>query len=491
MQRTSELVLFLLVCHDYRLPIKALIEPGVDLEQLASSPVRGPVLVKELGSALVKQQLHLQASVESLCSVLRDRAPTFFSSADVLVYEGTDALERALKQPISSPLRDQMLNESLAAFLRAALPTEVALQVLDRYRAAHFWLGILSLGQSNAALHERTLDCLEDLLALEGDEAASVFAAILDSGRVDFLPPFYDWLFRHSIAGAVLLGVAPTFNKDLLAYLEDRAFEGEQLRSKAHADLAWKYLAKHGRPADAGRCLLRLARSFTHDTAPEQPALGLEERIQALSMAVATLKSCGTEVSGAEAAEAEEFLEVALVQLELLNALHQRPTNPAFEAQLQLNGRLFDLTTLFVEFSEPLGLPDISLLIVHTAGHADAVLVARLWQRVLATAPGADFRLEHIQRTLASLASKLWPSDVAFPLAYLVDMLALIAFKAIAEADDEARMASWFAASWCQTPVPSEQVRAAVDGLIKAAAAPESFWASAERKRFLRLLQAS
>jgi len=484
--------MFLAVCQDYRLPLAALVEPTVDFELLASSPVRGPALIKELGSALVRQQLHLQASVDSLCAVLRDRSPTFFSPADVLVYEGTDALERGLKHP-SRAIREQLFSESLHCFLRAALPAEAAVDVMEKYRSARFFSGILALAESNTtSLKERALNCLEDLLASPHDEeeTGAVFSQVLSSKSAELRVAFYDWLFQHSIAGAVLLST-PAFSRDLFTYLEAGAFEAAEdgnllmLKSKARADICWKYLARHVRPAESGRVLVRLARSLTQDSTLDHVTLPLEERIQCLSMAVATLKASGAEVAAAEAGEAEELLEVALVQLELLNALKRMDTG--FAAQVQLHGRLFDLTTLFVEFSEPLGLSDISLLIVHTAGHADVVLVSRLWQRLL-TSAGAG--LDAVQRAVVSLAAKIFPSPVAFPLAYLVDMLALLACKAIASAEEESRMANWFTGTWRQAGVPLDQVKSVLNDMLQKSAL-ESFWSTPERKRFLRLLLAA
>ncbi len=474
--RTIELVMFLSICRDYNLNLGQLVEPGVDLELLASSSIRGPALIREIGSALVKQQLHLQASVESLCAVLLDRSPTFFSASDVQEYEGTDALERALKHP-SRTIKDQLLLESLHCFQKAApqMSMDALGQVLEKYRVAQYYIGILSLGSPFPALHERVLASLVDLVDNNSDrEVTNALSVALNSPHQTFRTSFYDWLFKQSISGSVLLST-DRIDKSLLDYLEAGSFEkindnGWLLRSRARADIYWKYLTKHEQLNEAGQVLLRLASSITSD----QLTLPLSDRIQCLSMAVATLKSCQN-IARETAMEAEELLEVALVQLELYNAALSME-----DVCFRLNCRLYDLTTLFVEFAEPLGLSDIALLIVHIAGHADPVLVSRLWQRLLTE---GDF--EDIPRRFKSAASKLYPSDIAFPLPYLVDMLALIACKAIdGEADRETRMARWFIDLW--SCVPYEQVSSQVQSLLKSST--QSYWSTPEHKRFLRLL---
>jgi hypothetical protein len=474
--------------------MSAVLEPDVDIELLVSSPLRGPAIIKELGAALVQQQLHLQASVESLCAVLRDRSPSFFSPTDVLVFEGTDALERALKHTSKRNIREQLLEESLRCFLPAApsMSAEVLVSVLNRFRQARFYRGILVLGQSNQQIFERALDCFADLLTASSysEEAAPIFSQALSSSNGDFLAAFYDWLFAHSIAGAILLS-APSLNEEsLLSYMEASSFgESGTLKSRAHADMYWKCLTKLSKPEASGRVLVRLARAATSD--PSE--LPLEDRVQCLSMAIATIRS--TTVAHDEAIEAEELLEVSLVQLDLLHALlarQQSRRHEDAEAIAALHCRLYDLTTLFVEFSEPLDLPEVSLLIVHTAGHADPVLVTRLWQRILVPSNGQTAaHMETIPAALQSLAVKLWPSEVAFPLAYLIDMVALLAFKSVDENDGpeaESRMANWFAGIWRPTRIPATQLCAQINALLGEAS---TFWTTPERKRFLRLLVTS
>lgn len=473
--RTAELLAFLGICLDYQLDMISVLQAydaslGIDLELLVSSPSRGPLIVKALGSALVKQQLHLQASVDSLCAVLLDRCPSYFSPADALLFEGNDYLTRAIRSS-NQNLKEQLLDESLHCFLKAtpSASLETLGEVLTAYRKVHYFKGILTLGQTNSNLYEKLLDCFEDLLQ-PLPEAEAIFEASLGSTcPISFRVTFCDWLFSKSIAGAVLLGQTSS-SPDIIEYLQTGAFKDEFLISRAKADALWKYLAKHGDSAEAGKVLVKLSKSITKDASLDNLALPLADRIQYLSMAVATLKA-----NSVPTGEAEDTLEVALLQLELLNSI----PHPDWTVEVGLHSRLYSLTTLFLEYSEPLGLPSISLQIIHLAGHPDPVLVARLWQRLLAP---QEPDLTLIPGKLEALAAKIYPSDeVAMPLGYLVDMLALVAFKS--SESETGRMIQWFKQTWSSTVVPWARVQKELESLRSR---PSSFWsASPERKSFI------
>ena len=49
----------------------------------------------------------------------------------------------------------------------------------------------------------------------------------------------------------------------------------------------------------------------------------------------------------------------------------------------RLNCDLLDVTQLYEQFSEPLGLWECKLAILHCANHYDAALVTNIWQNVI------------------------------------------------------------------------------------------------------------
>lgn len=81
--------------------------------------------------------------------------------------------------------------------------------------------------------------------------------------------------------------------------------------------------------------------------------------------------------------ELEEKMDVAKVQSQVLEAVSRLQTtgiqghNAATiaEAISRLNADLLDVTQLYEQFAEPLGLWECKLAILHCAGHYDAALV--------------------------------------------------------------------------------------------------------------------
>lgn len=426
--------------------------------------MRGPALVRELGARLVQQQLGLQASVESLCAVLRDRAPTYFGPADVLVYEGLDALERA------GTANATLLARSLQCFSAAHMQPAALLPVLERYRRAGYHAGLLALGQQHPELFDTVLAALGDLLAAPAPGAAAAFEAALAAPSDAFVARLLDWLFEQAVAASVLLDARGVSERHLrLLGAQALAADG-LLRSRARADVWWKLLARLGRPVDAAGVLLRLAAAITQDATLEHLSLPLGDRLQYLAMAVATLRAAAQPTG-----PAEDQLEVGLVQMDLLHAL-----GPAAPAALDLHSRLFDATSLFLQFSEPLDVPLCSLQLVRLAAHTDAVLVARLWQRLLTSDPAPAAVARRFKEASAKLAS----SPAAYPVPYLVDMLALLACKAAA--GEPATGPAWFADLFPAPALP--QVRRA---LAELAERRDGFWAHPDRRRFLGQLLAA
>ncbi len=79
------------------------------------------------------------------------------------------------------------------------------------------------------------------------------------------------------------------------------------------------------------------------------------------------------------------FLQVARLQVQVLENLKQLRirTDRVKEAVRQLNEGLLDVTQLYTDFAEELGLPECKLAIVHCAGHSDPVLMETLWTEII------------------------------------------------------------------------------------------------------------
>merc|ERR1712025_970428 len=77
----------------------------------------------------------------------------------------------------------------------------------------------------------------------------------------------------------------------------------------------------------------------------------------------------------------EEKMEVARVQLQVLEAVNGKPEA---EGQVgRLNSDLMDITTLYQDWAEPYQLWECKLAILQCAGHPDQPLVNTIWTNII------------------------------------------------------------------------------------------------------------
>lgn len=159
-----ELISFWSICRDYNIlgeafrgtfsDGSAIDWSGIDFEELLSSK-RGRDAIASLGAALVEKQIKMKASVDSLCQILLQRCPTFFGGSEVVVFHGTECLERA-KQVREAAERQMNLELSLANFLKgcAALTPPIISTICRQYRDLGFFPGIVDLCLAAAHYHD-------------------------------------------------------------------------------------------------------------------------------------------------------------------------------------------------------------------------------------------------------------------------------------------------------------------------------------------------
>ncbi len=99
-------------------------------------------------------------------------------------------------------------------------------------------------------------------------------------------------------------------------------------------------------------------------------------------------KSCNLATSASRTGEIlhelEEKMEVARIQLKVLDALNMLRRMPEVAAAIgMLNEELMDITKLYGDFAEPFELAECKLAIVHCAGHYDPTLVESLWRDII------------------------------------------------------------------------------------------------------------
>ncbi|CAK5280503.1 unnamed protein product, partial [Mycena citricolor] len=164
----------------------------------------------------------------------------------------------------------------------------------------------------------------------------------------------------------------------------------------------------------------------------------LESRIEYLTLAVGNAKSHPISAGGkhetaiAFLTDLEEKLEVAQVQLEILNALaaaqNPRPETP--QAMALLRTRLFTMTELYQEFADPFDMPLMKLVCLHVSEHRDDAIVRPIWNRIFQeildgvpenATPQAI--ADEIIKQVVPLGQRFHPSESAFPLRHIATLL--------------------------------------------------------------------
>ncbi len=313
-QSTLELLAFLSICRDYRVldssSNRSTLGEAVDFEEVLTT-VRGRAIIADIGALLVQRQLKMRSSVDSLCQILLQRCSLFFGDSDVIVYQGSESLERAA-QTNDPHERAAQLQESLSLFLKGsgALSLAVITDICSRYALLAFFPGIIDLcltvasardpdnialvALRNPNLHlddaqqeiinmrEGVYGIIFDALgAVHGVEARTVSAAL---GKVDverlqketlgrairsrdelFHTRLYDWLISQHLSSLILDLDTPF----IVPFLEVK-FSTCQDEFK---DILWRYLARHGQFVQAARILDELAVSpELYECAPSAPS---------------------------------------------------------------------------------------------------------------------------------------------------------------------------------------------------------------------------
>jgi len=259
--------------------------------------------------------------------------------------------------------------------------------------------------------------------AQAGEWAEEVFQLMVASEDEILHATLYQWLIDHRHTDRLLSIKSP--------YLESYLKRGiAQNPERLHLfDIIWKYYEKNGQYLLAAKILDKL--SGRHST-----ELNLKSRVEYLSRAIMCIKSVEGEGSrgvGQLLTELEEKMEVARVQLMVLEAVANIPSASA--SLSRLNSDLLDITTLYQDWAEPYELWECKLAILATAGHQDPLLIQSIWTNIidreldrLATSDvgtkkrGISCKIESLGRLYSS-------SSKYFPLEFLVRKLELFSCR--------------------------------------------------------------
>lgn len=230
----------------------------------------------------------------------------------------------------------------------------------------------------------------------------------LSSNSDMFLQTLYEFLLKSKSGEAELLNRP---SPGVRRFLEE----------KGDRSLLWRYFAGHGENLEAAVILLNLAED------PEDKPL--VDRLNFLSCAMHNAKtaaSSGDPRAEALLSELSDFMDVAKVQLRVRDELTQRHARSAevTEALKELNGAIMDLTKLFNQFARPFELLEAQLDAFRCGSYRDDAYVRSLWHQLLQReAASASHTPAVLYQKLVAVGKSFYPSDVAFPIEYIVEVL--------------------------------------------------------------------
>ncbi|KZT72803.1 nucleoporin [Daedalea quercina L-15889] len=463
--RTVEAISFVLLLSDHRLgelirqcePDAQRLVTNMSFEDLITDE-KGVVASRALVNVVINQQIGQQISVDTVSEVLQQRCGSFCSTDDVMLYKARENIRKAIETQNPAE-RQTWLGESLKLFMKGArnLEFEKLREICGDYQQLSYAKGAVELplhcaqaydadGQGQEHWHagcpandpranawERRLHCYQlvlDSLSVfeerckqqnipdEQDRVRSHAYELAFEGEDEmFHSTLYDWLIERGMADE-LLEMRPAY---LEAHLRRHPLTVQKLQ------LLWQFYVKDGQPLRAAEVLTALAESTDFD-------LPLDARLEYLTLAVGNAKShpvsAGSrqETAIAFLTDLEEKLEVAQVQLELLNTLmpHFNDQGEIGEKVRLLSKGLLSITELYQEYAVPFDLPAIQLLMLHVSEHRDENIVRPIWNRIFEEAidnAEVNVAADRVVSKVVPLGQRFYPSESAFPLRHVASLL--------------------------------------------------------------------
>ncbi|KAJ8083919.1 hypothetical protein PM082_002686 [Marasmius tenuissimus] len=416
---------------------------------------------RALVNVIIDQQIGQQISVDTISEVLQNRCGSFCSTDDVMLYKAKENIRKAA-ETTNIAEKQKWLSESLRLYSKGArildleklreicgdfqllkytkgaidLPL-ICAQVFDQDNAGfEYWQSGSTADDQRRIAYEKRLHCYELVL-----DSLSVFEQTNDSPGLEavkaqaydlsfmsddpmFHSTLYEWLIGRQLADD-LLEIRPPF---LESHLQKEPI------TVSNYQLLWQYYVKDGRPLEAARILYALAESDQFD-------LDLSARLEYLTLAVGNAKShpisSGGRIESAIAflTDLEEKLDVAQVQLEMYHTLlpHVDDAPEIGERIQRLSKRLFTMSELYQEYALPFDLPQLKLLCLHVSEHRDEAMLRQIWNQIFESitefSPDPRVQGDKAVSTIVPLGHRFYPSEFAFPLPLVSDLLIRFALE--------------------------------------------------------------
>lgn len=434
-------------------------------------PEEGDVMASSLIEALFCTYSDGQRAVEGVGRILKDRCGSFFGDSDAELHRGLVKLREAVTclsdadqygfdnasmqddvydiqnrwessetDKESAIRRAQNLGEEAARILKSVSQRihDIA-SICNDLRQVRALPSLVDLalsvgkvaetdGNRNRAIaaYDAILEALMPLvrgeepavgqLGVAGRDEQLMKAAMrvaMNSQSETFLRKLYDFLLQSKSGEDALLSHS---SPSIEGYLEE----------KRELNLLWRYSAKHEQYLEAAGVLLNLAES--------KEELPLVDRINYLSCALHNAKTAASRGDNRAASvlvEIKDYLDVAKVQIhvrEELLAQHNRNEN-IDKALKELDGPILGLSELFNKYARPFELHEASLEVFRCGSYRDDAYVRELWAKIVERKAAELNTPNLLSQGLIKVGRQLYPSDVAFPTAYIIDVLERLSYS--------------------------------------------------------------
>lgn len=437
------------------------------------STAKGLEVSREIINSIFLKEIKQDRPVVAMCDTLKAKCPSFFSHSDVLYYQASESLYRALTTK-SQREREEMLAESLRFYIQTCslISCDKFLEISKNFSSLSFYTGIVTLGlavahsldpdqfgykylkdgkedstladfyQNRCNIYEIVFSFLQNIFTPDSKSPFLVECQNLCSNNRDdlFHWKYFEFLIKNQKYDLLISSkstVAESFLVELFKQLLGHSGQKERL------DLLWKYYIDKNKGVEASQVLFALSEA-------SKPDLLLSARMEYLSIGIATAKSLIKDSVTRDkiVKQIEDQIEIARIQLEMLNILRTKPpvSNYTLAIESLERGGIFDFSTLYNKYAKPLGLPEAALLVLNGANFDDSSVMVTTWQEIIDRDAG---NLPVLKNTFLYLAKFLYrPSTVnrAFPVHFLVGSICKLL--------KERGMPSWIVDTFRASPAP-------------------------------------
>ncbi|KAF2763081.1 non-repetitive nucleoporin [Pseudovirgaria hyperparasitica] len=427
----------------------------------------GRELAKELVKAIVNRNIEKGSNVDTVAEALRRRCGSFCSADDVVIFKAQEQLKKASEAGPTTDKARALLNDSLKLFgkVSASLSMEHLIWAVRQYTELGFYAGAIHLSLEVASTRDpgkKALSWLRDgqpsqdprkaqydtrtrcyeliksvIIAVDTAVVANPIAV---DGQISAMgrryneahdeisrsddEVFQNYLFDWYLETGKIQNLLDDTSPFVATYLK-RKSQG----SAHHADLLWRYFARHHEFFKAAEVQVMLAKSdFT---------LNLQQRVEYLSKAKANASTRLPGIAEMRTSrnsrqellrEASELLDLADIQAELVERLQAdiRYTPENKESTLKdLDGQVKSINELFNGIADPAGYWDICLLIYASADYRVAQDIEQTWHRYVAQLDRdveEQKKWELFPSAIRAIGRKLRTSEAVFSVPFLLPL---------------------------------------------------------------------